>query len=136
MGRLYFIVALLIMLFTNRVQGQHSLKFDLLPIDKTDSLGLFLEFTEMKLTPEEKERHKLIWKIEQVRQSAISLKKKGVDAFTMTDESPTKESPYYIIGFYEMLEEQFNRLDTYRISKDLTIESYDFLNDMWTHVKH
>ena len=131
----YLFVIMLFTLSAGTVHGQRYSTIVLRSLDKEDSLAKFLDVADIRTPLPEKEKHKLIWKIEAVRKAAISLKEKGVETFTMTDGTPTKDSPYYTIGFYELIITHSNRLMTYRISKDLTIELYNFDDDTWTKVK-
>ncbi|HEY9008569.1 hypothetical protein [Ohtaekwangia sp.] len=129
----YFICFIaLIWLSSGHVVGQQYVDFSLRPVDKTDSLGRYLEFKDAHATADEIENHKLIWKVKEVRVDAASLKEKKVQAFTMTDEKPTTASPYFVIGFYELLAGHYTRIESFRVGKDLIVEKYDFFSDKWS----
>ena len=116
-----------------QVHAQQQLIF--LQLNKNDSLAKALE--GKKFTANEWKYHQMIWRLKGIRQKALELNKKGVMAFTMTDDWPSDESIYYIISFYEMAMtnksmERYSRLITYRINKRMKIEIYNVENDAWT----
>ena len=115
------------------LNAQRQLIF--LQLNKNDSLAKALE--GKKFTASEWKYHQMIWRLKDIRQKALELNKKGVMAFTMTDDWPSDESIYYIISFYEMAltnktMERYSRLLTYRINKRMKIEIYNAENDEWT----
>jgi hypothetical protein len=115
-----------------QLYGQHQIAF--LQLSKNDSLAKALE--GRKFTVNEQKYHQLIWRLKTIRQEAIVLTKKGVVAFTMTDDWPSPDSEYYIISFYEMIlndkaMDRYSRLQTYRISRRMKIERYDPEEDSW-----
>ena len=132
---LNYIIPLILILSIAKVNGQGSLKFIIRQVDKSDSIAKYLEFTDIRVSLDEKNKHKLIWNLDEVRKGAIYLRKKGVETFTMTDQKPNIDSPYYIIGFYEMLTEHYSRLKTFRINKNLEIEKHGYTEDKWTKVR-
>lgn len=135
LNKLLFLAVLTLII--DRACGQD---FTLRSIDKTDSIAKVLEFDAEKLTKNELECHRLIWSLNEVRRSAIYLKQKKVDTFTMTDQKPTADSDYLVIGFYEMLVynnimDHSSRLGTYRVDRKMEIEIYNLAEDTWTSYK-
>ncbi|HEY9049858.1 MAG TPA: hypothetical protein VIN08_28360, partial [Ohtaekwangia sp.] len=125
----------LLYLSLSHVVGQQYVDFVLKPVDKADTLGRYLEFKDAHVSADEIENHKLVWKVKEVRVGAASLREKRVQAFTMTDEQPTQQHPYFVIGFYELLAGHYTRLDTFRVGKDHTVEKFDFFDNRWTPIR-
>ena len=135
MRRLNYLATVTLTLSVSLAYGQRYSSFVLRQLDTTDSIAKFLDLADIRTTVAERQKHKLVWTINEVRTGAIALRKQNIPTFTMTDETPTDKSPFYIIGFYEMMDEHYVRLLTYRVSKDLKIEKYNLKDDNWTSVK-
>jgi hypothetical protein len=135
MRYLTFIITLTIILTVDNVYGQRFSSVVLRQVDKTDTLAKFLDVADIRTKTEEKEKHKIIWTISEVRDTSISLRRNGFEVFTMTEEGTNDDSKVYIIGLYKMLEGDDRRIATYRINKDLTIELYNSDKDKWIRLK-
>lgn len=119
--------------FAQKELGLHA-------IVKGDTISKVLEFEDEKMSNEELECHKLIWSLSKVKNDAIYLRKKKVYAFSMTEERTSKDSDYFVIGFFEMIVyngvmDHYARLETYRINKRKEIETYSFSTNTWTKVE-
>ncbi|HTJ48396.1 MAG TPA: hypothetical protein VL443_03000, partial [Cyclobacteriaceae bacterium] len=76
----------------------------------------------------------------QLREVDKSLRQKGIRTFTIVDNRPSKENPYYIIGHYQLpTPDHLVRMSYYRLdilSKKIDYQDLDdFIKDKWKRVE-
>ncbi|HEY0740368.1 MAG TPA: hypothetical protein VGD40_02865 [Chryseosolibacter sp.] len=131
------LAALAFTIFGLGVKAQQPVAFR--QISQADSVAKFIMWVDKEVSPQEKQCHSLIWKLRDIRKAANELMKKGSYPFTMTDEWPSPESEYYVVGFYEMkllnnMMDKYVRLTTYRIDRKMKMERYNPEDDSWAAV--
>jgi|JI9StandDraft_2_1071091.scaffolds.fasta_scaffold212764_2 hypothetical protein len=116
-------------------------RFELKRIKESDSIALFLEYKDQRLTEEEKKIHEAIWKLNSVRSIAVSVRSKLSDtgdslkAVTITDEYRGKDSKFYVVGFYKMDSSTgMGWIASYRMTKDSLIQRYVADKDSWENL--
>ncbi|HTJ47916.1 MAG TPA: hypothetical protein VL443_00580, partial [Cyclobacteriaceae bacterium] len=82
-------------------QDVDSVQLDLKKLSDTDFFRKY-SFYDKTISKEDIKVTKLIWSLKQLREVDKSLRQKGIRTFTIVDNRPSKENPYYIIGHYQL----------------------------------
>lgn len=119
---------------------------------KIDSVALDLEklpdsaffkkysFFEGETTAQDLEVTRMVWSLDQTRNTHHALKSKDVPTLTRIDDRPGKGKPYYLVGHYQLptaghwVRMSFYRVDLVRKTIDYQ-DLDDFVKDHWKRVR-
>lgn len=124
------------------VQGAAADQFELKRINESDSIALFLEFKDRRLTEAELKAHQVIWKLQSVRAAALSIRNRlselghKLTAVTETDEYPNRNSKFVVVDLYELdsLASSMALIATLRVNGTF-VEEYNVKQDTWKKYK-
>lgn len=109
-----------------------------LDLKQLSGLQFFKKYSiyDNTITNEDIEVTKQVWSLGQVRAVDKELRLKGLPTLTRIDERPTKDSPYYIVGHYQLpTHDHLTRMSFYRVDiVNKTVEYQDlndFVKDKW-----
>ncbi|MBA4058080.1 MAG: hypothetical protein C0490_25405 [Marivirga sp.] len=105
------------------------------PIDKTDTLAKFLDVIDIRTSIDEREKHKEIWKMDDVRKLAMKYANDGSIVFTMTEDKTNIKRGNYVIGLYRLVGENNTKLETYRLTLTSQIERFEVSSGKWKRIK-
>jgi hypothetical protein len=98
-------------------QAQRRSTITIRPIDKADTLAKFLDVMDLRETSQERDSHKIIWQLEDVRTIAIKFAAKGGIVYTMTEDGTNLRRGKFVIGLYLLNNDLERKLGTFKVNK-------------------